>query len=64
MILELNEEQKMLKKSAREFMEREIIPIADEYDRKYHPLPKEITVDLLKKLAPPGYVGPLLPQEL
>jgi alkylation response protein AidB-like acyl-CoA dehydrogenase len=63
MILELNEEQKILQKNAREFMEREIIPIADEYDRKYHPLPKEIALDLLKKLAPLGYVGSTLPPE-
>jgi len=63
MILELNEEQKILKKTAREFMEREIAPIADEYDRKYHPLPREIAVELLKKLASLGYVGATLPPE-
>ncbi len=63
MILELNEEQRILKKNARDFMEREIIPIADEYDRKYHPLPKEIAVGLLKKLSALGYVGSTLPPE-
>ncbi len=63
MILELNEEQKILQKSAREFMEREIIPIADEYDRKYHPLPKDVSLGLLKKLLPLGYVGSTLPPE-
>lgn len=63
MILELNEEQKMVQKSAREFMEKEIIPIADEYDRKYHPFTRDVAVDLMKKLAPLGYIGPVLPQE-
>ena len=63
MILELNEEQKILQKNAREFMEREIIPIADEYDRKYHPLPKDVALGLLKKLVPLGYVGSTLPPE-
>ncbi len=64
MILELNESQKILKKNARDFMEREIIPIADEYDRKYHPLPKDVALGLLKKLLPLGYVGSTLPPEL
>jgi alkylation response protein AidB-like acyl-CoA dehydrogenase len=63
MILELNEEQKILQKNARDFVEREIIPIADEYDRKYHPLPKDIALGLLKKLVPLGYVGSTLPPE-
>ncbi|MBM4446247.1 MAG: acyl-CoA dehydrogenase [Chloroflexi bacterium] len=63
MILELNEEQKILQKNARDFMEREIIPIADEYDRKYHPLPKDIALGLLKKLVPLGYVGSTLSPE-
>ena len=63
MILELNEEQKILQKNARDFMEREIIPIADEYDRKYHPLPKDVSLGLLKKLLPFGYVGSTLSPE-
>jgi alkylation response protein AidB-like acyl-CoA dehydrogenase len=63
MILELNEGQKILQKNAREFMEREIIPIADEYDRKYHPLPKDVALEILKKLASLGYVGSTLPPE-
>jgi len=63
MILELNEEQKILQKNARDFMEREIIPIADEYDRKYHPIPKDVALGLLKKLLPLGYVGSTLPPD-
>lgn len=63
MDFELSEEQKLLKKSAREFMEGEVIPIADEYDRKYRPLPKEVEHGLLRKLAPLGYTGGLIPEE-
>jgi len=63
MIPELNEEQKILKKNVREFMDNEIAPIADDYDRKYHPLPKDMAIDLLKKLVPFGYIGAVLPQE-
>ena len=63
MIPELNEEQKILKRNVREFMEKEIAPIADDYDRKYHPLSKDMAIDLLKKLVPFGYIGAILPQE-
>ncbi len=63
MIPELNESQKILQKNARGFMEREIIPISDEYDRKYHPLPRDIAVGLIKKLIPLGYIGSTLSPE-
>lgn len=63
MFLELTEEQKILQKNAREFMEKEVIPIADEYDRKYHPLPRDVAIDLMRKLAPLGYIGATLPPE-
>jgi len=63
MVLELTEEQKILQRNARDFMEREIVPIADEYDRKYHPLPRDVAVALLRKLVPLGYIGATLPPE-
>ncbi len=63
MVLELTEEQKLLQKNARDFMEKEIVPIADEYDRKYHPLPRDVAVALLRKLVPLGYIGATLPPE-
>lgn len=61
--MELTEEQKILQKNARDFMEKEVIPIADEYDRKYHPLPRDVATDLMRKLAPLGYIGATLPPE-
>ena len=63
MDFQLNEEQKLLKNSAREFMEKEIVPIADEYDRKYRPVSREQELELFKKLVPLGYVGGLVPEE-
>lgn len=63
MILELNEQQKLLQRAAKEFVGREIAPIADEYDKKYRPLPRDVAVDLLKKLVPLGYIGARVPPE-
>jgi len=63
MDLELTEEQKLLKANTREFMEGEIIPIVDDYERRYRPLPKDIAIDMIKKLAPLGYTTGLVPEE-
>lgn len=62
MDFDLTEEQRLLKESARRFMEREIIPIADEGDRKKVLLHKETTHGFIKKLIPQGYVGATLPE--
>jgi alkylation response protein AidB-like acyl-CoA dehydrogenase len=61
MDFDLSEEQKMLKNTARDFMGKEIIPIADEYDRK-GPLSKEEATQFIKKLIPLGYIVGLLPE--
>ncbi|MBE0415428.1 MAG: acyl-CoA dehydrogenase family protein [Dehalococcoidia bacterium] len=63
MDFELTEEQKMLKANARDFLEKEIIPIADEYDRK-GPLSREEAIGFIKKLMPFGYLTGLLPEGL
>jgi len=59
MFLELTEEQRMIKDTLRKFMDREIIPLANEYERER----KIITKDILKKLEPFGYVGAEIPEE-
>lgn len=51
----LNEEQQMLKKNVRAFLEKEITPLVDEYEQKYVPYPRDILVDLIKKLIPWDY---------
>ncbi|MBU3917435.1 acyl-CoA dehydrogenase family protein, partial [bacterium] len=54
--------EKMLQSSVREYMKKNIIPIADEYDRK-GPMSKEDAVRFLKELHPFGYVGSMVPEE-
>jgi alkylation response protein AidB-like acyl-CoA dehydrogenase len=63
MDFELTEEQKLLKTNARQFMDREIIPIVDDYERRYRPLPKDIAIDMMKRIAPLGYTGGLVAEE-
>lgn len=63
MDLLFDEEQKLLQKSARDFMEKEIIPIADSYDRKYRPLSLEQSKDLFARIAPLGYLGGLVKEK-
>ena len=58
MDFELNEEQKILQDTLKKFMDNEVAPIVDEYEKK-----KEIPKDLIKKLIPFGYVGALVPPE-
>ncbi len=63
MDFELTEEQKLLKASAREFMEKEIIPFVNDYERKYRPLPKDIAIGLMRKIAPLGYAAGMVSEE-
>lgn len=53
MDFELTEEQKILRADAREFMDREIIPFVNEWEREYRPLPKDMAISLMKKLDQP-----------
>lgn len=39
MVLELAEEQNLLKANARQFMGSEIVPLVDDYERKHRLLP-------------------------
>jgi len=58
----LTEEQMMLKTSARNFLEKEIAPVVDEYERK-GPLTREDAVGFIKRLMPFGYYIGQLPEE-
>jgi alkylation response protein AidB-like acyl-CoA dehydrogenase len=62
MDFELTDEQKMLKDTTRRLMEKEIIPIADEYDRKKALLDRNILKGLFDKLAPLGFLAVLIPE--
>ncbi len=59
----LTDEQKLLQSTVREFMDREIAPLAGEYDRKYHPLPQDLFKEFLGKLKPFGFLGGVVPEE-
>jgi acyl-CoA dehydrogenase len=64
MDFELTEEQKILKNRIRKFMQTEIIPIADEYDRTKALVDRNILKALFDKLEPLGYLGHVIPQEV
>jgi acyl-CoA dehydrogenase len=58
MDFELTEEQKILQGTVKKFMDNEVAPIVEEYEKK-----KEMPRGLIKKLIPLGYVGALVPPE-
>src|SRR3990172_1365487 len=57
--LSLTEEQRLFRGAIRSFAEREIAPIAREYDER-----EEYPVHILKKLGEMGYLGVKFPREL
>lgn len=58
MKIELTPEQKQAQVAFRAFVEKEIVPIADQYDREEH-----TPAALIKQVAQQGYLGALIPQE-
>jgi glutaryl-CoA dehydrogenase (non-decarboxylating) len=58
MKIELTPQQQELKSEFRAFVDQEIIPCADRYDREEHTPP-----ELIKKLAQKGYLGAALPKD-
>jgi len=63
MDFDFTEEQKMLRTNAREYIEKEIMPVADEYDRK-GTLTREELIGFIKQLMPFGYYNTIDPEEL
>jgi len=62
MDFQLSEEQRMLKGNASSFIEREIVPAAQERDHR-GALTREETISYIKKLMPFGYYNGALPAE-
>ena len=58
MQLELTEQQKMIQKVIREFAEKEVAPIAAKLDKE-----EKYPHETLKKMAPLGFLGIIIPQE-
>jgi alkylation response protein AidB-like acyl-CoA dehydrogenase len=55
---ELTDEQRLIHETAREFTDREIVPVARENDRNEH-----FDMELVKKLGDMGYLGPIVAEE-
>jgi butyryl-CoA dehydrogenase len=55
---ELTDEQRLIHETAREFTDREIVPVARDNDRNEH-----FDTDLVKKLGDMGYLGPIVSEE-
>jgi alkylation response protein AidB-like acyl-CoA dehydrogenase len=55
---ELTDEQRLIRETAREFADREIIPVARDNDRN-----ERFDTDLVKKLGDMGYLGPIVAEE-
>lgn len=58
MDFDLNEAQKKLQDAARDFTDREIVPVAREND-----ISERFPDDILQKMAPLGFLGALVPEE-
>jgi alkylation response protein AidB-like acyl-CoA dehydrogenase len=60
MNLELSAEQKFIITNLRRFLEQEIEPLVNEYEKNHRP----VTKDLVKKMIPFGFLGGCLPEEV
>ena len=58
MDFELTDEQQLIKTTAREFTDREIIPVAGENSANHH-----FDTGLVRKIADQGYLGAIVPRE-
>jgi len=58
MDFELSDEQQMVRETARDFTDNEIVPRARENDRNEH-----FDTELVKKIAAQGYLGAIVPRE-
>ena len=56
--LELSEEEELIRKTARDFADRELAPLASSIDRN-----AEVPRSLLKKMAELGFMGMIIPSE-
>lgn len=54
----LTDEQELIRRTAREFTDREVIPAARENSRNHH-----FDTDLVRKIADQGYLGAIIPRE-
>ena len=55
---DLSEEQRMVRRSVREFAEKEIAPFVEAYERE-----ARYPTELIEKLVPLGFIAPMIPEE-
>jgi alkylation response protein AidB-like acyl-CoA dehydrogenase len=55
---ELTDEQQLIRETARDFTDREIVPVARDNDRN-----ERFDLDLVRKLGEMGYLGPIVAEE-
>ena len=55
---DLSDEQRQVRRTVREFAEKEILPFVEQYERE-----EKYPLDLIAKLAPLGLMGPMIPEE-
>jgi alkylation response protein AidB-like acyl-CoA dehydrogenase len=58
MDFDLSDEQKLIRDTARDFTDQEIVPRARENDRNSH-----FDTELVQKIADQGYLGAIVPRE-
>ncbi|MGE4652790.1 MAG: acyl-CoA dehydrogenase family protein [Myxococcota bacterium] len=55
---DLSEEQRLVRRSVREFAEKEIAPFVEAYERE-----ARYPTELIEKLVPLGFIAPMIPEE-
>ncbi len=63
MDFELTVEQNQLKKAVREFLKKEIAPLANEYESHHEGYTRDFALIIFKKLLPFGYMGGIVPED-
>ena len=58
MDFDLSDEQRLIRDTAREFTDAEIVPRARDNDRNHH-----FDLELVAKIAAQGYLGAIVPRE-
>ena len=58
MDFDLSDEQQMIRETARDFTDKEIVPRARENDRNHH-----FDTELVRKIADQGYLGAIVPRD-
>ncbi|MCU0314129.1 MAG: acyl-CoA dehydrogenase family protein, partial [Solirubrobacteraceae bacterium] len=58
MDFELTDEQRLIRQTAHEFTDREVIPVAGKNSANHH-----FDLELVQKIADQGYLGAIVPRE-